>query len=64
MHEGKIVEVLERFDVGLRERFSSSAESTPSPLALYRHCGIKLIKRPGVSDADDLAVGIEKDFRP
>ncbi len=66
MHEGEIIELLQRNDIHLGERreLGLGVDAVLVGIeALHRHGGVQLIEGPGVANADDLAIGAEHDFR-
>src|SRR5262249_12712638 len=61
MHEGEVVEILERVNVHLGERLQLLCREDAVAIlveALYRHGRVELIEGPGVADAGDLVIGV------
>ena len=66
MHEGEIVEVLQRLDVDLGERLKLLLRIDAVAIgieALHRHRGIELVESPMMTDAGDTMIGPEHDLR-
>ena len=66
MHEGEVVELLQRIDIHVGERLQLLRREDAVAIgieALHRHGGVHLIEGPGVANPGDLAIGVEDDFR-